>query len=225
MWLQKLREFKQGSSMTYKEISDKTGIPLTTIEKLFSGRTKDPRFTMVTEIANAMGHSTAEFNNESVTRDELDLINKIRSLDMRGRNRVLDTIECEFERMNAQKKEFPGLFYDFPVSAGTGEFLDDTTASIITLSTPPISGTDYILRISGDSMEPEYKNGDYVYVSRTDTLQFGEIGIFAVAGSVYMKQYQNSGLVSLNPKYATIPPSKDIRCLGRVLGQVEGEIH
>ena len=49
-WLTQLREFKNEKGITYKEISEHTGVALTTVEKLFSGRTADPKLSMVTKI-------------------------------------------------------------------------------------------------------------------------------------------------------------------------------
>lgn len=221
MWLDKLKLLKLQSGMTYRDISERTGIPLTTIEKLFSGRTQEPRFTMVTELARAMGGT---LDDNGITRREQELLDKLRELDTDGLQRVSHTIECELERMRACHMPYFKLYYDLPVSAGTGEYLDDTTAGIVTLSDIPPMGTDYILRVSGDSMEPEFYHGDFVYVSRCDDLSFGEVGIFAVRGSVYIKEYTREGLRSFNPAYKTIPPSRDIRCLGRVLGTVSGTV-
>ena len=129
--------------------------------------------------------------------------------------------------MEAESKKqltYSRIYYDFPVSAGTGEFLDNRTAVIAELSCKPPRGTDYILRISGNSMEPQYSDGDYVYVNSRETIDFGEIGIFVAEGSVYMKEYTPDGLRSLNPDYKIIRFYDDVRCLGKVIGILQGEI-
>lgn len=228
-WLDKLKEFKAESHKTYKEISDETGIPLTTLEKLFSGRTRDPKLLMMRDILNTLGHTVGELAGEdiSITKEERELLDKVERLDFGGKKRVFDTLSAEIARIEAQKRsvrQFTKIFYDFPVSAGTGEYLDERCARIVELNEAPPSGTDYILRVSGDSMEPEFANGDHIYVARDNSIAYGEIGIFTVAGSVYMKQYTHAGLHSLNPSYATIPPSPDIRCIGRVLDKVSGTV-
>lgn len=221
MWLDKLRELKTESKMTYRDIAEKTGIPLTTIEKLFAGRTQEPRFTMVTEIARAMGGT---LDDTGITRKEMETLMRLRELDLPGLKRVDQAIECELQRVHAKAVPYARLYYDFPVSAGTGEFLDDRTVSIVTLSDEPPLGTDYILRISGDSMEPKFSDGDFVYVNRTNRIDYGEVGIFAVCGSVYIKEYTYRGLKSFNKKYKPIPPDSDIHCLGRVLGKLTGKL-
>lgn len=42
MWLENLKELKQKSKMTYKDISIGTGIPPKTIERIFNGTTESP---------------------------------------------------------------------------------------------------------------------------------------------------------------------------------------
>ena len=78
-----------------------------------------------------------------------------------------------------------------PVSAGPGEFLDwmsfeerDFPKSVVP------AGTDYALYVSGDSMEPIYKDGQIVYVQKCETLLPGEVGIFVVDGTGYVKEYR-----------------------------------
>lgn len=233
LWLKKLRQFKAENNITYKQISDTTGIALTTVEKLFSGRTNDPKLNMITKIVTALGHSPAELVTKndalfSLTDFERDLFVRIRALDNQGKQRVRDTIKAETERMDAQKamlcQKYSRIYYDFPVSAGTGEFLDNRTAVIAELSDEPPRGTDYILRIAGDSMEPIYHNGDYIYVNTCDSVNLGDVGIFVVNGNVYMKEYALNGLRSYNPEYKLIKGNSDIRCLGRVIGKLTGNI-
>ena len=227
-WLEKLREFKKESNLTYKEISERSSIALTTVEKLFSGRTRDPKLNMISDIVRVLGHSGAELiegANDAPTPDETEMIKQMRSLDNLGRARVRDTILSELCRVElASRQVYSKIYYDFPVSAGTGEFLDERTATIATLSEKPPRGTDYILRISGDSMEPEFSDGDYIYVNKRDCVDFGEVGIFVAEGSVYMKECTPSGLRSFNPAYKLIRFYDDVRCLGKVIGKVDGSI-
>ena len=232
-WLSRLREYKKTSKKTYKTISVETGIPQTTIEKLFSGRTEDPKIGMMEKIAHCLGCTLDELAGTkpvfrlSMSEGEKRILEYYRLLDESGRHAAEAFLKHEAERaveLQRNSQRFPCLYYDFPVSAGTGEFLDESNAVIVNLDAEPPRGTDYILRIAGDSMEPEFRNGDCVYVHRADMIEYGEIGIFVSGGSVYMKEYTPSGLRSLNPKYKLIRGSGDIRCLGRVLGRVEGSM-
>ena len=229
-WLGKLREFKSESGLTYKDISEQTNIALATIEKLFSGRTSDPKLNMISKIVSVLGHNVSELlaNDDALSHYEKGLIVSIRGLDKFGKTRVEETIKSEERRIYAEqaapRQRYSRIFYDFPVSAGTGEFLDNRTAVIAELSNEPPMGTDYILRIAGDSMEPMYSDGDYVYVKSQSDINMGEIGIFCAEGSVYMKEYTPNGLKSLNPKYKVMCFYENVHCLGRVIGKLDGDI-
>lgn len=232
-WLTKLKEMKSNAALTYNEISEKSGVPYSTVEKLFNGRTQDPKLIMIHKLVSCMGGSMDSLfhNDESgESSEELELIEMLNSLDVRGRELVYELIRHEYDRVSSERSAIPKqrsslIFYDFPVSAGTGEFMDVANGTVISVDDTPPSGTDYLLRIAGSSMEPEFHNGDIVYVQSTEYIDFGEIGIFSYAGNVYIKEYTERGLKSLNPAYPIIAASEDIKCLGRVLGKLSGKIY
>ncbi len=56
-WLKKLREMKKESGKTSKEISEATGIPKSTIDKLFSGQTKEPYLSSVRAVVHYLGYT------------------------------------------------------------------------------------------------------------------------------------------------------------------------
>ena len=58
MWLDRLKEMKKQSKKTSKEISECTGIPKSTIDKLFAGQTKEPFLSSVRLIAVSYTHLT-----------------------------------------------------------------------------------------------------------------------------------------------------------------------
>ena len=80
--------------------------------------------------------------------------------------------------------------YDLPVSAGVGVALDEeATETISVRDTTRTREADYALRISGNSMEPRYHDGDILLVQECETLEFGELGIFILDGSGFFKVY------------------------------------
>ena len=116
------------------------------------------------------------------------------------------------------------LLYDMPVSAGTGVYLDDTTADKINIpDNEKTKSADFALRISGNSMEPKYHNGDILLVERCDTPELGELGIFVLDGNGYFKQYGGDRLVSLNPEFADIllKGYAEVVCCGKVVGKLK----
>ncbi len=123
-------------------------------------------------------------------------------------------------------KLFPYDFYDQPASAGTGQYLNDVKVETIEL--PIEVDADFVVPIYGDSMEPEYHSGDYVFVKLSVDLSDGDIGVFEYYGDAYIKQLviNDSGafLHSLNPEYKDIPidADSDFRIIGKVVDIYRG---
>lgn len=63
MWLDKLRIMKKQSGKTSQSISDETGIPKSTIDKLLTGRTKDPALSMVRSIVHCLGYTLDDLDD------------------------------------------------------------------------------------------------------------------------------------------------------------------
>lgn len=72
------------------------------------------------------------------------------------------------------------------------------------------------------AMEPDFHDGQDVYVEHTRDLEIGEIGLFVINGDGFIKQYQGDHLHSLNPEYDDIQLHEfdDAHTVGRVLGVV-----
>ena len=112
-------------------------------------------------------------------------------------------------------------FFDLPVSAGTGVYLDSEDAKKIRVpADDETRKSDYVLRVSGDSMEPRYYDGDLVLVKQQQHIEEGEVGIFLYNGEGYIKIFGGDRLISLNPNYKDkiISENDQFLCLGKVMG-------
>ena len=131
--------------------------------------------------------------------------------------------------------------YDMPVSAGTGNFLDDGRYEMVSVPENMLpDGTDFGVRVTGDSMEPMYHDGQIVWVKECARVEVGEVGIFIYDGDGFIKVYdeqepdedhaedytdsygvvhQQAVLVSLNEKYAdrVVEPGRYFKTVGKVL--------
>ncbi|MDR0813031.1 MAG: XRE family transcriptional regulator [Oscillospiraceae bacterium] len=111
--------------------------------------------------------------------------------------------------------------YDLPASAGTGSYVDSDDYEEVELPADEVpSGTDYAVRVTGDSMEPRFRDGQVVFVRAQETLEVGEVGIFSLNSDMYIKQLGGGQLVSLNAAYAPIAVGEydTLHVFGRVLG-------
>ena len=114
--------------------------------------------------------------------------------------------------------------YDLPVSAGPGVYLDDSLADEISIpKNEKTESVSYALRISGNSMEPKYRDGDILLVEESETLEIGELGIFILDGNGYFKKYGGDRLISLNEEYGDILLRDYVEsvCCGRVVGKLK----
>ena len=77
------------------------------------------------------------------------------------------------------------------VSAGPGAFLDEESFEKLSFPKDMVpEGADFGVRVSGDSMEPEYHDGQIVWVQRCESLSPGEVGVFLYDGEGYLKLYE-----------------------------------
>ena len=112
--------------------------------------------------------------------------------------------------------------YFAAVSAGNGSFLDGEDYEMHASADIP-EKADFGVHVSGDSMEPVYKDGELIWIEQTSSLEDGETGIFYLDGNAYVKKFQNNKkgayLVSLNKKYAPMPITENssFMIFGRVL--------
>ena len=125
------------------------------------------------------------------------------------------------------------------VSAGTGAFLDEGNMETVDFPENTIpEKADFAVQVSGDSMEPSFHDGQYVWVQKCSALRPGEVGVFVYDGDGYIKAYgeqepedkdaytDSSGvlhmqpvLISYNQKYEPRPVSREAEfsILGKVL--------
>ena len=158
-------------------------------------------------------------------------IKKYRTLDEHGKKLVDNVLNLECERVESTRTPVIPISniitlseFEQPVSAGRGVYLGDGSQTIIRdiPSNNLTRKADFILRVAGDSMEPEFSNNDRILIKRQCNLDVGEIGIFILNGEGYVKKYMGNKLVSLNPDYKDILFSEydNIECKGLVLGKL-----
>ena len=118
----------------------------------------------------------------------------------------------------------PIALFDMPVSAGVGVFVDAPASDDIMIpDNERTREADFALRISGNSMEPKYRDGDVLLVANSDYVEVGELGIFILDGNGYFKIYGGDRLISMNSMYGDIllKDFESVNCVGRVIGKLK----
>ena len=113
-------------------------------------------------------------------------------------------------------------YYFRLASAGTGQIVFDMPPSekIEIPDIPEYKKVDYAIGVNGNSMQPEYNDGDILLIEMTEEIEPGEIGIFIVNGESFVKKLGDRELISLNPDYGNISLTEDSKCRGRVVGKL-----
>lgn len=155
--------------------------------------------------------------------------NPLSELNAEGKEKVLDYIQLLIDSGKYQNTTIIPFrrkirLFDIPASAGTGNFLDGDNFTEVEVGGEVPATADFGIRISGDSMEPRFVNGQIVWVQKQDTLNNGEIGIFFLDGNAYCKKLQDDEkglyLISLNSIYAPISVTENqiFKIFGKVVG-------
>ena len=63
MGLEKIAEYKKKLGLTTEELSEKSGVPLGTLNKILSGATKDPKLETPKSNAHVLGLSLDDFDD------------------------------------------------------------------------------------------------------------------------------------------------------------------
>ncbi len=117
-------------------------------------------------------------------------------------------------------------YYQRMASAGKGEFLfPDIPTEVIAVPDTPLSRrADFVIGVSGRSMEGTYFDGDKVLVEKAREVPIGKIGIFVRGTECFIKEAGEDRLISHNKdkgQYPDIvPDERGIDAIGIVLGKV-----
>lgn len=167
--------------------------------------------------------------------DEQELLEYFSKLSDKSKGKIIEraAVLAELEApaelvVEEETEEQETIFIEFATlkaSAGTGEQLtDDPERDFIEVVKNDVTiQAKFAIQIHGDSMEPEYKNGDIVLVKTQPQIEVGQTGIFTINDLGYIKKLGKDRLISLNQDYDDIyfKEGQEIRCKGLVIGTLE----
>ena len=181
----------------------------------------------------------------TLSDEALQIAKTFDSLDDRGQGAVKAILNYEEASTIAEQRQMPTSkrldlkikkrrdgfvelkVYDQPAAAGLGNYLDDPAFHIEQYPADEVPiGTDFGIRISGDSMAPDIPDGSTAFIQSRSSIIPGKIGIFLLNGDAYCKKLvvdkekNRIRLVSLNPTYSDriIEECDDFHTMGSVLG-------
>lgn len=237
-----IKYFRKQNKLTQKELAKKLKIAPTAISAWEVGRNK-PLMDNIEQMASIFGIPKSKLLGDEIYKiqetasQELipSTLQKITStsskLEHKRQLKVLDYTETQLDEQTKEKQKnnkvirlFPYDYYDHAASAGTGQYLNDVQVETIEL--PVDYDADFVIPVYGNSMEPEYYSGDYVFVKLSVDLSDGDIGVFEYYGDAYIKQLlindEGAFLHSFNQcgDYPDMPIDRDsdFRIIGEVIG-------
>ena len=158
------------------------------------------------------------------------LISSYQELSKDNQQLLQDIITSMIDIQNANEKrskiEYTTIKHSLhKVSAGLGEALDDgdNWEEIKIVSTPESETADFAVTIDGESMSPDFHDGDIVLVKEQPEIKIGQVGIFIYKNEGFIKERGEDYLISRNPEFDNIVLAEDdqIVCKGLVLGIAE----
>lgn len=210
-----IRKYMEKYAVDRKKLSSDLGISYTTITDWVNGKTY-PRIDKIEMMANYFGVSKSDLVENSIHSIE----NIYNRLNEKRQEKVYAYAEYQLEEQTKKIIPMAGKVAANPVEISYGDLSNGDT-----LQTNVPTKADCALVVSGDSMEPEFRNGDIVFYKSQPIVENGEMAIVEISGNgVTLKKvyfdYDNDIVIlrSLNPKYKDrkLAPN-EIRILGKVV--------
>ena len=239
-----IKTFRKSAGFTQDELAKRLNTTKQTISRYEKGERKanqDMLFKLcdifdvsIDDFFPIVSKNALESTNPLPEASDLltqQITDKVVQLTTQNKKIVLRTSEELLESQNEEETKINEVseviqlynydYYDHPASAGTGQYLNDVRVERIEL--PVDIDADFVIPIKGDSMEPDYHDGDLVFIQTSVDLNNGVIGVFNYNGDAYIKQLvidkDQAYLHSLNPIYKDMPitPDTDFRIIGEVV--------
>lgn len=99
MWLDNLNQLKKNSGMTIEQISIASSVPKGTLNKLFSGQTKDPQLSTVSAVVHCMGYTLDDLSDTTtngkigLTPTQTKLLDAFDQLNEEGQTKAVEYVE------------------------------------------------------------------------------------------------------------------------------------
>lgn len=234
----RIRMYRQQKGITQPQLAQMLGLTKNTVSNWEAGRGR-PDINLIPQLCELLDITVSQFFGAAGSARELNIeqqrmLRDMSRLSPANRMVLRATLSAmlqaqESEQRSARILDMKRILRsDLRASAGTGNYLFDSTDTEYSYLHLPanLRKADELITVYGNSMEPTFHDGDQLLVAHTQSISYGEIGVFIVDGEGFVKEYQRDGLHSHNPKYATrhFEDGQDVRIVGRVLGVVSEDM-
>ena len=246
-----IRKLMEDKGMKVSDVSKESGIAYSTVKSILENGIGKASYVNICKICESVGITADKLedmikNNKTkepeLSKEDYERIRKYKLISDYSPDGavVVDTVlDREYaiaEKLREQKEQLEKVqrmdmevseeivplrlwsYYGKIACAGTGFIFDDIPSDTVQA---PDANADFIIGVNGDSMEPDYHDGEKLYIKKVENINPGEVGIFTINNECFLKEYGEDGLVSKNKKYDDIPGNEDVRLIGKVVGKVK----
>ena len=234
-----IKELRKSKDYSADYVAEKIDIPAGSYKKYESG-ILNPGVPVVIKLADFYGVSTDYLLGRTdikamagttpaeqldVTAAEQEIIRRYAEFPEEVRLLLLETIRKLVGLPDAPEDLRPVIVFTrchrMKASAGMGYDLDnaDEWRDVRIYDCPEAYQADFAVEVDGDSMEPDYHDGDIVFVKLSEDVPVGAVGLFIHDGRGYIKERGEKYLISRNPDYPDI--HGECRTVGVVIGKAE----
>lgn len=211
-----LESKKNEKDISISEIARQMGMAKSAISRYFN-RTREFPLNRIEDISRILGLDSKYVLGFSDNEDISTIYNQ---LEKPRQRRVYDFAEHQLEE---QQRVKPTVYVISKLSAGTGIIdLDPTDTEEVEFD-GYVPAHDLAFEVAGDSMIPMFKDGEIVFVEKTQDIRSGQIIAVQINEEAYIKKAyiedNRLRLVSLNKEYKDVyaDENDDIRVVGRVI--------
>ena len=219
-----IRDYRRKKGLSQEQLGLVAHVKKNAVSAWDSGRSR-PDVAMIPALCKTLDMPMYIFFGLEEEERELLFMERFSRLNSFNQHQILKQMETLYDLQETgirmTRKLIPRYRNDLSAAAGPISYIGENQGEIIYLAEDPLTRlTDEILRVSGNSMEPTFHDGDQVLVQHTARVREGEIGIFVNEDAGYIKEYHADGLYSHNPDYPVMhfTAEDSVRCVGRVLG-------
>lgn len=218
-----IRNFIMNKNITQKQLAKEIGISPSTLSDYLNLRS-NPSHGVIQKIADYFGVGKSDidttFKDSQEDSFSSKVVNIMSALTQPRKYNVLNYAENQLDEQNGIVKISGYIKEDIPeyttsglygaLSAGTGQQIFDNPIEEVEIPTSIIPNEPYdiMLKIIGDSMQPAFKDGEYVFIKLTKDIRSGQFAAIIVDGEAYLKKVYIDDdclrLVSLNKGYEDI---------------------
>ena len=208
----RIKQIMKEKGMTQADLSKESGISKSTLSEWLNDK-YEPKQNSIYILSETLGVNPTWLMGLDVGKEnKLDISLIYNELKQPRQQKVYNFAESELEEQRLEEEY-------------NDDYLGQTAAGAPIEGQQPIPfvGAETVnLLVNGDSMEPNFHDGDIIKYHPQPELENGEIGVFAVNGGITMKKFRRNSdirLESLNKKYEDIiiKETDDFSILGKVI--------